>query len=347
MLKRERILERPTGEVVDLPLLVPSFSSKGFPFFTEGTAGKNEYSVVTHALENLSPFIKESILVSAYDLHHGHYKRPVSKLNNISMVFIDSGGYELSPTFDSSEPKQFPHNAKPFSQDDYVSTVSKLQKNSLPLVLANYDWLSCGRSFAEQIAHARAFFADFPHCMSDFILKPDKARGVVVDIDALLPELSKLKAFDVIGVAEQELGKNLIDRLKRLARLREEMNKRHIAAPIHVWGGIDPVLTPLYFFAGADIFDGISWMRYSYHNGVAVNRQCIAVLEGDLSTPHDRAIGLSMNKNLMELQKLATNLRAFLDSDGTKFDFFENNAEVFKKAYVSMTGKIDEMKGGK
>lgn len=347
MLKRERVLSHPLGGAVDLPLLVPSFSSKGFAFFEEGPRNRRrEYSEVTNALENLSSFISESMMVSAYDLFHKHFRRPISHLKNTSLVFIDSGFYELSPTFDSSEPKAFPHAAKEFSEDNYESEIIKTSKHSLPLVIANYDWGSRGTPFADQIQHAQAFFNRHKDCLTDFILKPDKRNGTVVDVDALVPDLAKLNAFDIVGMAEEELGKNLVDRLKRIARLRSEMNKRHVTAPIHIWGGIDPVMTPLYFFAGADIFDGISWMRYSYHMGLAVNRQCFAVLQGNLSTPNDHAIGLSMNNNLMELQRLATNLRAFLDSGFTKFDVFDYNADVLKKAFVAMTAKIDELKGG-
>ncbi len=347
MLKRERVLSRPLGGAVDLPLLVPSFSSKGFPFFEKGPRNRiRKYSQVTNALENLSSFISESIMVSAYDLFHNHFRRPITHLKNISLVFIDSGFYELSPTFDSSEPKTFPHNAKDFTEEDYDSEISKLSVHSLPLVITNYDWGSRGIPFADQILHAQRLFNNHADCLTDFILKPNKPKGVVVDIDALIPNLAKLNAFDIVGIAEEELGKNLVDRLKRIARLRSEMNKRHLNAPIHIWGGIDPIMTPLYFFAGADIFDGISWMRYSYHRGLAVNRQCFAVLEGNLSTPNDHAIGLSMNKNLMEMQRLATNLRAFLDSDFTKFDVFDYNGEMLKKAFVSMTAKIEELRGG-
>lgn len=347
MLTRERTLSHPIGGAVDLPLLVPSFSSKGFPFFTEGSGKRaRTYSVTTNALESVSTYISESILVSAYDLFHKHFRRPTSHLKNISLVFIDSGGYELSPTFDSSEPKHFPHNVKDFSRDEYNSQVANLGRSSLPLVITNYDWGSRGIPFADQIKTAQQLFNDHDNCLTNIILKPHTPKGLVVDIDALVPELAKMKGFDVVGISEQELGKNFVDRLRRIARLRTEMNNRNMKAPIHIWGGLDPLLTPLYFFAGADIFDGISWLRYSYHNGLAVNRQCFAVLEGNISTPADHSVGLSMNKNLMELQKLATNLRAFFDSEFTRFDVFDYNADIIQKAFVAMTARIDELKGG-
>ncbi len=347
MLKRERVLSHPLSGAVDLPLLVPSFSSKGFTFFEDGPRNRRrEYSEVTNALESVSSFISESIMVSAYDLFHQHFRQPVNHLKNTALVFIDSGFYELSPTFDSSEPKAYPHKVKEFTEGNYDSEITKLSKHSLPLVITNYDWGSRGTPFADQIQHAQHFFNRHKDCLTSFIVKPHKRNGMLVDVDDLIPDLAKLKAFDIVGIAEEELGKNLVDRLKRIARLRSEMNKRHMTAPIHIWGGIDPVMTPLYFFAGADIFDGISWMRYSYHKGLAVNRQCFAVLKGNLSTPHAHAIGLSMNENLMELQRLATNLRAFMDSGFNKFDVFDYNGDVLKTAWVQMMAKIDELKGG-
>lgn len=36
MLVRERTLRHPNGAPVDLPLLVPAFTSKGFPFLQQG-----------------------------------------------------------------------------------------------------------------------------------------------------------------------------------------------------------------------------------------------------------------------------------------------------------------------
>src|SRR6266480_3238506 len=97
MLARITKIEHPLGALIDLPRLVPAFSSKGFPFLRRGktrskskanrkhrskSVGKTapvnrcKISEITVALELVGPFIKESILLSAYDLHHGHLRTP-------------------------------------------------------------------------------------------------------------------------------------------------------------------------------------------------------------------------------------------------------------------------------
>ena len=349
MLTRETTLAHPNGDLVDLPLLVPSFTSKGFPFFTEPQGKKRRtFSETSNALESLGPYLGEAMLVSAYDLHHQHFRQPEKFFKIPSLLFLDSGGYELASDFDSSEPKLSPTLNKGFSQDDHLRLLQRLYKRfaALPFTIANYDWGTNHQPFEKQIHEASKLFARFPGWRGNCILKPHRANSTVINMDALTAHIEALRCFHVIGVAEKELGKNLLDRLKRIARLRTELTKRGVTAPIHIYGGLDPVITPLYFFAGADIFDGVSWLRYSYYKGLAVNRQCYAVMAKNLITSGDHAAGLSMNENLMVLQRLATNLRSFYDSGGTRFEVFEDNQDVFENAYRTMTTKIDELKGG-
>jgi hypothetical protein len=67
-------------EIERTPLLVPSFSSKGFPEIKE---------IVGYSSE----LIEGPILVSAYDLHYGCIEGP---FDFASLIFLDSGGYEAS-----------------------------------------------------------------------------------------------------------------------------------------------------------------------------------------------------------------------------------------------------------
>ena len=54
-------------------------------------------SEATLALDLVGNFIKDSILVSAYDIYHGHLRDPGRYFPDKELIFIDSGGYELSP----------------------------------------------------------------------------------------------------------------------------------------------------------------------------------------------------------------------------------------------------------
>ena len=256
---RKTALRHRNGAQIDLPLLIPSFSSKGFGFFSE-KKGKRRITLseTTQALESLGPYLQETFLLSAYDLHHGHFRRPERFFEISALIFVDSGGYELNDEFDSSEPKLTPVRKLQFTLDDYSAVLSNLYRkgNKLPMVITNYDIESHRQPFQKQIQMARRLFEAYPQWSHNFLLKPDTSRGSVIDVDRLVPCIDELSGFDVIGVTEKELGKNLINRLHRLARLRLALSQREIHSPIHVWGGLDPLLTPLYFFAGADIFDG-------------------------------------------------------------------------------------------
>ena len=82
-----RAREIPTAGV-DTPLLVPSFSSRGFPNLA-----------VLH--DFLSSEVPEASLVSAYDIHHRLL--PPKSVNGSDLVIVDSGGYEAKLTYDPDE----------------------------------------------------------------------------------------------------------------------------------------------------------------------------------------------------------------------------------------------------
>jgi hypothetical protein len=346
MTKRLSKFRHRNGSAVDLPLLVPSFSSKGFGFFTEQSGKKTKTrSETSNALEACRDLLPESLLVSAYDLHHQFFKSPERTFRGRSLILLDSGGYELNPDFDSSEPRVTQTRDLPFDSSDYLAVLTALAKKHSddPLLLANFDWATRNHPYEDQITSAASLFEQFPQWSRSFILKPDSPSRSVVSIEQVAPHLSELGQFDVIGVTEKELGKNLIDRLRRLAHLRIELTRAGVEAPIHIWGGLDPIVTPLYFFAGADIFDGVSWLRYSYHEGLAVNREAYAVLASDIALPHDHAVALALSENLYALEGLTNSLRAFSLSDFTNFAVFDHQQDALKAAFQSMQAKIPEL----
>src|SRR5690606_12652207 len=68
---------------------------------------------------------------------------------------------------------------------------------------------------------------------------------------------------------------SLWKRLLNAARLKKAILAREMPMPLHIFGSLDPVACPLFFLAGADIFDGLTWLRYGYFNGTAIYRQNI------------------------------------------------------------------------
>lgn len=362
MLARSTRIEHPLGAQIDLPRLVPAFSSKGFPFLANqenptrkkkkpprGRPEKRKpdstrtISETTLALELVGRSIKDSILLSAYDLHHRHYRRPERFFPDKELIFLDSGGYELIPGFDQTEPVHWGTTKKKFTRDDYLSVLKSLPK-AIPFVITNYDWTLRKRPVIEQIEAAQRLFAAFPDFLSNFIIKPGKYK--YVDVDEVMPHIKRLRAFGILGVTEKELGKDLLDKLKNLAKLRLALDREDIATPIHVWGGLDPLFTPLYFFAGGEIFDGISWLRYAYLDGVSVYRDSSSVLTGAIETPFDQARTITLYRNLEFLRSLATNFRDFVLRGGASFDMFGCRAAALEKAYRALGAQIPAIRGG-
>jgi hypothetical protein len=108
--------------------------------------------------------------------------------------------------------------------------------------------------------------------------------------------------------------------------------------PIHVFGSLDPVSVCLYFLAGAEIFDGLTWLRYAYAKDLAVYRQNGAVLADGLDR-RDAFITLStMQKNLSYLGTLTNRLRKYLNQGD--FSHFGDHAELMRQAHELLQTRV-------
>jgi len=358
MLARRGSINHPAAGEVELPLLVPAFSSKGFEIRHRGN-GKHRkaYSEVAYQLEDFGKQPRKSVLLSAYDIHFGHFRAPklsaqapLAYLKNVSVAFIDSGGYELAPEYDSTEPRRFSREPQPFSLAEYHAVLDDLasKRAPAPLVISNYDHRRERVSLDQQVRDARATFTRYRDFASDFILKPWKGR-YVDPADLSDAAVANLRGFSVIGITEKELGRDLIERLKRVALLRQKLDAQNVTAPIHVWGGLEPLASPLFFFAGAQIVDGVSWLRYAYRNGLAIVRDSFCVVS-DIgiasSNPMNQAY-VSLN-NLAVLESLTIALQQWVDLDGNDFSMFP--ADVRKPladAYHVMRAKIPALRAAR
>lgn len=358
MLARVSRLNHPLIGDVELPLLVPAFTSKGFPIGRRHGAGSRNYSYVAADLADFGRGHWNSVLISAYDLHFDHFKAPkirpkaaIEHLRNAALVFVDSGGYELAPDYDSTEPKRPPYAAtQPFGKRKYIAELRKLatQPQALPSVIANYDWGTRSRPLREQIRAARELFRLFPDSLHDFIIKPGDKGDFVEPQLMTQRDFADLRGFNIIGVVENELGVHLGEKLRRLAELRRGLNGAGITVPIHLWGGLDPLLTPLFFFAGAEVFDGVSWLRYAYLNGVAANRSSCEVLVHELGVwaRHEQRHAWASMRNLLYLENLGRALRKWHASGGADFDMFDEPVRSpLKRAYSDMCEQIPALEG--
>src|SRR6185312_9373800 len=109
-----------------------------------------------------------------------------------------------------------------------------------------------------------------PRAGRELLIKTTSRSQDFVILNEVLLCKYRLSNFDVIGFTEKELGPSTLDRMVFIARLRQELEAAGLDIPIHIFGSLDTISTPLYFLAGADIFDGLTWLRYSYFDGLTL-----------------------------------------------------------------------------
>jgi hypothetical protein len=320
MLAKKRSLKLNGLEIERTPLLVPSFSSKGFPQARE---------IVKYSSE----LIEGPALVSAYDLHYRHISPP---FDFASLIFLDSGGYEASKDIDLSDFEERDHTPQTWTQEFHRAVIADWNPR-VPSVLISYDNPKERLSTVEQIERARQIAPSRNDVLREILLKPETPKGPRLAIQSVIKNIHRLADFDIIGVTEKEIGSSILERMKNIGLLRRALNRVGLEIPIHVFGSLDTITTPMYFLAGADIFDGLTWLRFAYHDGRTLYKQNYGATVG-ISTKAHVLDGICWNNNYRYLQELQLEMRRFLGTEN--FNSFKFNANLFQTALETAMEQI-------
>ncbi len=264
--------------------------------------------------------IEESLLISAYDIkydlledgaafntgfRHSRYAQP-------RVLVIDSGWYEKNGSPPGSPFAVDVGEPRPWDETDYAYVIDGLDEDVSPIVVS---WDHTG-PYEKQIQRAQHFFGGRGHLASALLLKPP-SDSRFHHFDKLSGEhVANLRAFDIIGVTERELGESILSRLVNISKLRELLNANGVSHPIHIFGGLDPLATPLYFAAGAEIFDGLGWLRYAYREGVAMHWTAGTLLDQQINKRTALAQQWVSLQNLDALNLLSEDMKRFVHREG-------------------------------
>jgi len=315
VLARSQTIRLPSGDTVQTPLLIPSVSSKGFDIVER--QGR-PVSAVSEYLDVVANDLNESLLISAYDIRHRHLRESDAFFGAFDdslfaypkVLFIDSGGYEVNTyAFDTSQTYHFAYQPKGWDKAQLLEMVDSFSPR-VSGVLVNWDHFG---PVEEQAELARRYFAGRQRFIGDFLIKPEEEGGYLNwrRIDQAIEEL---RDFVIVGVTEKELGESIEDRVMTLAHLRRALDERGLNQPIHVFGSLDSLYTPLYFLAGAEIFDGLTWLRYAYHAGLTLYSEMLAIIERRLTMRNKQRGARVHVSNLAYLRELQQDMRRFVDS---------------------------------
>jgi hypothetical protein len=98
-----------------------------------------------------------------------------------AVLFIDSGGYETSPQYESGEVYRLPHKPRRWTIDNLRKVLDHLPTR-LTLVAVSYDHHG---PLNTQISRAKKFFSRYPHMLSDFLIKPP-TRSAALDMNEVV-----------------------------------------------------------------------------------------------------------------------------------------------------------------
>jgi len=259
--------------------LIPSFSS---------TVGGDVGEVFTKVKDQLT----DSCLVSAFDLAHNIIDP--EEIWYSTNVFVDCGVYE-NRILNKDHPRRW-------SLSHYQKVVDRLKIKGLSnLILVSYDDFS---SFHEQVVHAQLFFDRYPDAKRDFLLKPPSKEAKIIDFEELLADIRMLANFHVLGITEKEIGRSILERCQAIVKIRTSMTRAGINIPIHVFGCLDPLSILSYFLCGADIFDGLVWLRHGFHQNLAMYPSNFTILKKQWTRPDESALPLMYVTNLEKLSEL-------------------------------------------
>ena len=326
---------RLTGVAVQTPLLVPSFSSKGF-----GSLRQEGQSEISTILSASGEFLTDTFLISAYDIFYQHIPQPSDLTHTPDIVILDSGGYEISTDRDYSsivDPLPAPEE---WDVEKWESVVTSWPPE-LPLIAVSYDHHKDRRPFAEQVTLARDRFKNYPQHLHSFLIKPEKTSQMTLEgvLMAAMADAEALGHFDVVGVTEKELGRSMIERMVRIARLRRAMDEANVTAPLHIFGALDPVSVCLYFISGAELFDGLTWIRYAFHEGRCIYIHNFGVLKYGLYARDDTVRSRALAENYYSLQDLERRLQEFHTTKN--FEKLQPHSKLLQDACDSLQTKLN------
>ena len=329
------ILHKNSGVSLTTPLLIPSFSSKGFA--TVNTNGKSEIGKI---LETTSEFLTDVYLVSAYDIYYKHVPPPSELTNTPDLIFVDSGGYEVSTDYDYSS-VMVPLPQSELWTSEMLESVYSAWPEQIPAIFVSFDHPERRKPFVDQIADARRLFRRQHQHLTLFLLKPETKEQTTLDraIKSAVADATELGSFEVIGVTEKELGRTMLDRMAQIAKLRLAMDEAGVTSPLHIFGALDPLTVCLYFIAGAEIFDGLTWLRYAYNDGLCIYTHNEGVVKYGLHLRDDHIRSQVLSGNCYALQSLQQRLREF-EKTGD-FSKLKPHQDLLLNAFDSLKTKLN------
>jgi hypothetical protein len=190
----------------------------------------------------------------------------------------------------------------------------------------------------KQIEKAEDFLGKYPHHLHTFLIKPETEENIFINMNSILKNIHKMSVFNIIGMTEKELGASILNKMVNISKIRSALDNAGLAIPLHIYGSLDPVTSILYFISGAEIFDGLTWLRYGFLEGHAWYYSNYAIKNHGIDKDDERVKLLMLENNISHLTTMKSQMKLFL-LDG-KFKAFKENEKIIANAYNLFRAEI-------
>ena len=299
-------------EVGTTPMLIPAVSSK--------------LNVkIAYLLETVEEVVNGPFLLSSYDYYYSGKPR----VSFPDLIFLDSGGYECNRDRDITDIGMYNPSPKKWKERNHKAVIDDWDF-TIPTSIISFDHPSIRENLDRQIARAKKLYPEGRNFLKELLIKPETTGSSKVNIDSIAGRVNSLSHFNIIGFTEKELGSSILDRMISIATVRKILDRANLSVPIHIFGSLDAVTTPLYFMSGADIFDGLSWLRFLFHGGNAHYIDSIGPMIFGISENVKKTWIRSVYQNYSYMQKLRLDMEKFCDTQD--FAIFRDNGEFFRES---------------
>jgi hypothetical protein len=175
--------------------------------------------------------------------------------------------------------------------------------------------------------------------MREILVKPETEGQTLIKVQSIVSQVHALADFDIIGVTEKEIGNSILTRMENIAKVRLALNNAGLDKPIHVFGSLDTISTPMYFLAGADIFDGLTWLRFAFRDGYTIYKHNYGAVALGVGEKVHLIDARCWYHNYGYLKDLELDMRRFLKQHD--FRELKYHSELFRQAYESIAEAVE------
>ncbi len=261
---------------------------------------------MTQRVSQLLPLLKSAYLLSLYDVWYLDELRGVLSVSDDRVRIWDSGGYETRFSDDVSAAISAVPGSSEWDTQRYIEAARHIPWNGKD-ILVSFDNTE-QTSVEEQLDIAFSCYEQIDgNYIRDLLLHISTDYDVNELARKLLPYLSK---FEIIGLTEKEIAPTWKQGVRFAHSLDQAFERLGQSPPhIHLFGCLDPKSVIYFALAGVSIFDGLSWLRYFFHERTTLYRREYEFI-GDFqgispSLDIDTAI---THHNIREMEELRSDL---------------------------------------